>query len=108
MKQLGIYPSLHHKLYDRFKLSDKTVIEDSFKIDVSYLSQALGQFISSIENDKRDYQVVNTINRNHITGVSNNAAIEITARITKDGPKPVHIGEAPNSNKRLSSKFESL
>ncbi len=61
----------------------------------AYYSDVACNVISSIYNDKRDYQVVNTINNGHITDLPEGCAIEITCRITKDGPVPVHIGELP-------------
>ena len=61
----------------------------------AYYSDVACNIISSIYNDKRDYQVVNTINNGHITNLPMGCAIEITCRITKDGPKPVHIGDLP-------------
>jgi len=58
-------------------------------------SEVACSIIHSIYNDKRDYQVVNTINNGHITDLPDGCAIEITARITKHGPVPVHIGKLP-------------
>ncbi|RJX24421.1 MAG: 6-phospho-beta-glucosidase [Acholeplasma sp.] len=61
----------------------------------AYYSDVACSVISSIVNDKRDYQVVNTVNNGHIKDLPDGCAIEITCRITKDGPIPVHIGELP-------------
>jgi 6-phospho-beta-glucosidase len=61
----------------------------------AYYSDVACSIISSLYNDKRDYQVVNTINNGHITDLPDGCAIEITCRITKDGPVPVHIGRLP-------------
>ena len=61
----------------------------------AYYSDVACSVISSLYNDKRDYQVVNTINNGHITDLPDGCAIEITCRITKDGPVPVHIGRLP-------------
>ena len=51
--------------------------------------------ISSIYNDRGDYQAVNTKNRGSIKDLPYNCAVEITCKITKDGPIPVIIGELP-------------
>jgi 6-phospho-beta-glucosidase len=67
----------------------------------AYYSDVAVNVISSIYNDKRDYQVINTINEGHITDLPDGCAIEITARITKKGPMPVHIGALPLSIKGL-------
>jgi 6-phospho-beta-glucosidase len=61
----------------------------------AYYSDVACSVISSIYNDTRDYQVVNTVNNGHITDLPDGCAIEITCRITKDGPMPVHIGRLP-------------
>ena len=61
----------------------------------AYYSDVACNVISSIYNDKRDYQVVNTVNKGHITDLPEGCAIEITSRITKDGPVPVYIGKLP-------------
>ena len=67
----------------------------------AYYSDVAINVISSIYNDKRDYQVINTANDGHITDLPDGCAIEITARITKKGPIPVHIGELPLSIRGL-------
>ena len=61
----------------------------------AYYSDVACNIISSIYNDKRDYQAVNTVNNGHITDLPSGCGIEITCRITKDGPIPVHIGRLP-------------
>ena len=69
--------------------------EELSKRGGAYYSDVACSVISSIVNDKRDYQVVNTVNNGHITDLPDGCAIEITCRITKDGPIPVHIGKLP-------------
>jgi len=61
----------------------------------AYYSDVACNVISSIYNDKRDYQTVNTVNNGHITNLPDGCAVEITCRITKDGPVPVYIGKLP-------------
>ncbi|WP_162163899.1 6-phospho-beta-glucosidase [Acholeplasma hippikon] len=51
--------------------------------------------ISGIHNNSKEYMVLDTINRGHITDLSEDCAIEITCRITDRGPLPVHIGRLP-------------
>lgn len=53
------------------------------------------KIMDSIENNKKEYHVINTVNRGHIQGIPDECAIEITCRITSNGPIPVHIGELP-------------
>ncbi|HAX02434.1 MAG: 6-phospho-beta-glucosidase [Tenericutes bacterium GWC2_34_14] len=81
------------KKYEDLELKEKP--EELSKRGGAYYSDVACSVISSIYNDKRDYQVVNTINNGHITDLPDGCAIEITCRITKDGPIPVHIGQLP-------------
>lgn len=74
-------------------------IEDSYKAI---------ELMSSILNDKRDYQIVNTINNGHIFDLPEGSAIEITSRITKDGPMPVHISRLPNQVKGLLQHIKAF
>lgn len=64
--------------------------------------------MSSMIQDKRDYQIVNTINNGHITDLPEGSAIEITSRITKDGPMPIHIFRISNQVKGLLQHIKSF
>lgn len=61
----------------------------------AYYSDAACNLISSIYNDKGDIQVVDTINKGAITNMPNDVAVEVSAIITKDGPKPINVGALP-------------
>jgi len=83
-------------LFDKYK--DPNLAEKPVELEErggAYYSDVACNVISSIYNDKRDYQVVNTVNHGHITNLPDGCAVEITCRITKDGPVPVHIGNLP-------------
>jgi 6-phospho-beta-glucosidase len=83
-------------LFEKYK--DPNLAEKPVELEErggAYYSDVACNVISSIYNDKRDYQVVNTVNDGHITNLPNGCAVEITCRITKDGPVPVHIGDLP-------------
>jgi len=67
----------------------------------AYYSDVACSIISSIYNDKKDFQVVNTVNEGYMTDLPNGCAVEITARITKHGPMPVFIGRLPNEIRGL-------
>lgn len=87
---------IEHTLFEKYK--DPNLNEKPKELESrggAYYSDVACSIISSIYNDKRDYQVVNTINNGHITDLPDGCAIEITARITKHGPVPVHIGKLP-------------
>ena len=61
----------------------------------AYYSDAACELISSIFNDRRDIQVVNTLNRGAIANLPYDSAVEISSVITKEGPRPLSVGELP-------------
>lgn len=88
--------AIETRLFEQYK--DPNLAEKPKELEQrggAYYSDVALNIISSIHNDKRDYQVVNTVNNGHITDLPDGCAIEITARITKNGPVPVHIGRLP-------------
>lgn len=78
------------------------------KLGGAYYSDAACNIISSIHNDKREYHVVNTVNDGYITDLADGCAIEITSRITKDGPVPVYIGKLPAEIKGLIQNMKTF
>ena len=93
---------IEKKLFEKYKDSNlKTKPKELEERGGARYSDAACNVISSIYNDKRDYQVINTINDGHISDLPIGCAIEITSRITKDGPVPVYIGRLPNEIKGL-------
>lgn len=61
----------------------------------AFYSDAAVNLISSIANDKKDIQVVNTRNRGAIASLPHESAVEISAIITKNGPVPLATGPLP-------------
>ncbi|WP_250674502.1 6-phospho-beta-glucosidase [Paraclostridium ghonii] len=74
----------------------------------AYYSDAACNLISSIYNDKRDIQVVNTINNGAIRNFKDNQAVEVSSVITKNGPKPLSIGYLPEAVDGLVSQIKSF
>jgi 6-phospho-beta-glucosidase len=110
IKELGVYPSPYHQYYYHQDESNKA-LENYFDNSIALCCEVAINIINSIYNDKRDYQVVNTINDGHMTDLPDGCAIEITSRITKDGPVPVHIGRLPIQIRGLiqtTKAFEEL
>lgn len=119
MKQYGEHKTraeyvkeIEKSLFEKYK--DLTLEEKPKELEErggAYYSDVACNVISSIYNDKKDYQVINTINEGYITDLPNGCAIEITARITKHGPIPVYIGRLPIGIKGLVQSmkvFEQL
>lgn len=74
----------------------------------AYYSDAACSLISSIYNDKRDIQPVNTLNRGAIASIPDDSAVEINSVITKEGPKPIAIGDLPVAVRGLVQQIKSF
>jgi 6-phospho-beta-glucosidase len=74
----------------------------------AYYSDAACSLIDSMYNDRHDIQVVNTKNNGAITDIPKESAVEINCIITKEGPKPVAIGELPIAVKGLVQQIKSF
>ncbi|WP_049042505.1 6-phospho-beta-glucosidase [Clostridium sporogenes] len=61
----------------------------------AYYSDAACRLICSIYNDKKDIQPVNIRNNGAIVGIPNESAVEVSCMITRDGPRPIAVGELP-------------
>lgn len=74
----------------------------------AYYSDAAVRLIHSMYTDKRDIQPVNTINRGAIAGLPYDSAVEVSCVITKDGPKPITMGELPVAIRGLVQSIKSF
>ncbi|MGL5346776.1 MAG: 6-phospho-beta-glucosidase [Peptostreptococcaceae bacterium] len=74
----------------------------------AYYSDAACNLISSIYNDKRDIQVVNTLNNGAIRNFRDDQAVEVSSVITKEGPKPLSVGYLPEATDGLVSNIKSF
>lgn len=55
----------------------------------AYYSDAACNLMDSIYNDKQDIQTVDTLNRGAISNMPADVVVEVSCRITKEGPVPV-------------------
>ena len=74
----------------------------------AYYSDAAVRLISSIYNDKRDIQPVNTINNGSIAIIVHDSAVEVSCIITKEGPKPIVQGDLPVAVRGLVQQIKSF
>lgn len=74
----------------------------------AYYSDAACRLIHSIYTDKRDIQPVNTRNNRAIAGIPSESAVEVSCVITKDGPKPIAVGELPVAVRGLVQSIKSF
>ena len=61
----------------------------------AFYSDAACNLISSMYNDKRDIQTVNTRNQGAIASLPYDVAVEVSCVITKEGPRPLTMGRLP-------------
>lgn len=74
----------------------------------AYYSEAAVRLITSIYNDTCDIQPVNTRNNGAIKSLPDESAVEISSVITKDGPKPIAIGDLPVATRGLVQQIKSF
>ncbi|MGC4378022.1 6-phospho-beta-glucosidase [Fictibacillus sp. Mic-4] len=74
----------------------------------AYYSDAACRLISSIYNDKHDIQTLNVRNNGAIAGFPNESAVEVNCVVTKDGPKPIAVGELPVEVNGLIQQMKSF
>lgn len=74
----------------------------------AYYSDAAVRLITSIYNDKRDIQTVNTRNNGALDSIPNDSAVEISSIITKEGPIPMAYGDLPVSVRGLVQQIKSF
>lgn len=74
----------------------------------AYYSDAACNLISSIYNNKGDIQPVNTRNNGAISSIDSDSAVEVSCVITKDGPKPLAMGDLPVQVRGLVQQIKSF
>lgn len=61
----------------------------------AYYSEAACSLLASIYNDRRDIQVVNTLNQGAISCLPDDVAVEVSSVITREGPRPLTVSALP-------------
>lgn len=74
----------------------------------AYYSDAACNLICSIYNDRRDIQVVNTVNKGVIPELSYEEIGEMGCMITKEGPVPIANGKLPKAVHGLIQQIKSF
>lgn len=74
----------------------------------AYYSDAACRLINSIYNDKHDIQPVDIRNNGAISGIAADSVVEVSCVITKQGPKPLHMGELPIQVNGLVQQIKSF
>jgi 6-phospho-beta-glucosidase len=74
----------------------------------AYYSDAAVRLIHSMYTDKKDIQAVNTLNSGAIANLPYDSVVEISCIITKDGPKPITMGDLPVAVRGLVHQIKSF
>ncbi len=94
------------KLYEDETLCTKP--KELEKRGGAHYSDAACSLIDSIYNDRGDIQVVNTLNHGAIDNFAENEIVEVSCRITKDGPVPLEIGALPKAVNGILQQIKSF
>ncbi|SFL45596.1 6-phospho-beta-glucosidase [Salibacterium qingdaonense] len=104
-----VVQKLESELFELYKDPDLSVkppqLEDR---GGAYYSDAAVRLITSIHTDRGDIQPVNVVNNGAIAGIPDESAVEVSCMITKEGPKPLNIGELPVQVQGLVQQIKSF
>ncbi|WP_373895489.1 6-phospho-beta-glucosidase [Virgibacillus sp. CBA3643] len=104
-----VVQALEKDLFDLYKDPDLAIKPPQLEErGGAYYSDAACNLINSIYNDKRDIQPVNTRNNGAIASIPDDSAVEINCVITKEGPKPISIGDLPVAVRGLVQQIKSF
>lgn len=104
-----VVQKLEEELFELYKDPDLAVKPPQLEErGGAYYSDAAVRLISSIYNDKRDIQPVNTINNGAIASIPDDSAVEVSCVITKEGPRPIVHGDLPVAVRGLVQQIKSF
>lgn len=104
-----VVQKLEKDLFELYKNPDLDIKPPQLeKRGGAYYSDAAVRLIASIYNDKRDIQPVNTVNNGAIASIPNDSAVEVSCIITKDGPRPIVMGDLPVAVRGLVQQIKSF
>ncbi|QOS99193.1 6-phospho-beta-glucosidase [Brevibacterium sp. JNUCC-42] len=90
LQALGVIPCPYHRYYYKTQ------------------SDAACSLISSLYNGTNDIQTLNVRNNGTIQGIPNDSAVEVNCIVTKEGPKPITVGELPTAINGLVQQIKSF
>lgn len=74
----------------------------------AYYSDAACNLMLSLYNDRGDIQPVNTVNNGAIADLPQDVVVEVSCRITKDGPRPLTMGSLPPAARGLVQQIKAF
>ncbi|MGL5068764.1 MAG: 6-phospho-beta-glucosidase [Sarcina sp.] len=104
-----VVKSVERELFELYKNPDlKEKPTQLEKRGGAYYSDAACRLITSIYNDTQDIQPVDFRNGDSISDIDANSVVEVSCVITKEGPKPLKIGELPLASKGLIQEIKTF
>ncbi|GEN56377.1 6-phospho-beta-glucosidase [Halolactibacillus alkaliphilus] len=104
-----VVQTLEKDLFDLYK--NKNIDEKPKQLEQrggAYYSDVACNLMESIFNDRGDIQTVNTLNNGTIASLSRESVIEASCVITKEGPRPIAIGDLPVVVRGLVQQIKSF
>lgn len=104
-----VVKKVEHDLFEKYK--NPELCEKPKELELrggALYSDAACNLINSIYNDKRDIQVVNTLNKGACSSFADDEVVEISAVITKEGPRPIAVGRLPIQVEGLCRQIKSF
>jgi 6-phospho-beta-glucosidase len=74
----------------------------------AYYSDAACSLMDSIYNNNGDIQTVNILNQGAVVDLPYDSVVEVNAVITREGPKPITVGELPLSVKGIIQQMKAF
>ncbi len=98
------------QLFEKYKdLNLKEKPEELSKRGGAHYSDVACDVLASLHNDEGRIHVVNTLNNGHVKNLDATDTIEITCRITKEGPKPLErIDKIPETVRGLYQAIKAF
>ncbi|MDQ0300219.1 6-phospho-beta-glucosidase [Salibacterium salarium] len=104
-----VVQKLEQELFELYKDPDLTIKPPQLEErGGAYYSDAAVRLITSIYTDKGDIQPVNTVNNGAIASIPDESAVEVSCVITKEGPKPIAVGDLPVQVRGLVQEIKSF
>lgn len=104
-----VVKQLEEELFELYKNPDLNIKPPQLEErGGAYYSDAACSLINSIYNNKGDIQTVNTINNGAIASIPDDSAVEVNCVITKEGPKPIAMGDLPIAVRGLVQQIKSF
>lgn len=104
-----VVQKLEEELFELYKNPDlDTKPPQLEKRGGAYYSDAACSLIDSIFNDRGDIQTVNVRNSGAIASIPAESAVEVNCVITRDGPKPIAVGDLPVPVRGLVQQIKSF